>query len=87
MLLQKLIALAFVPLLVLTRIIAALLASLTYPPASLIPILMVSSLYAVYAIKGVLAGLGVKSLVFAFVHTVKQLSQLVGVFAGLRKLL
>jgi glycosyltransferase involved in cell wall biosynthesis len=67
--------------------IASVLLSLLNPYFIAIPLLQVFCLFLFYMYVGLKAGGGAVTLVFPFVHTIKQLAQLFGVMVGLKRML
>jgi len=63
------------------------LLSLLSPILISIPVLQAGLLYLIYLIKGFRVGMGARAPLFAGVHWLKQLAQLLGTFVGLRKVM
>jgi len=76
------IRLSFIPALIVFSVLSFL-----SPIIISIPLLQVGLLYLVYLFKGFRVGMGVRAPLFAGVHWLKQLAQLLGTVVGLRKLL
>ncbi len=67
--------------------LSSFLVSVVFPPALLIPSAQVAGLFIFYSYVGAKVCSGAEMLVFPFVHTIKQLAQLLGTMVGLKRML